>query len=36
MFTMFTEKKVSEDKNKIDNEQVESIAQKPMPSIWYD
>ena len=33
---MLTEKEVRDDKNKIDNEQVESRAQKPMPSIWYD
>ena len=33
---MLTEKEFRDDKNKIDNEQVESSAQKPMPSIWYD
>ena len=30
---MLTEKEVRDDKNKIDNKQVESSAQKPMPSI---
>jgi hypothetical protein len=33
---MLTEKEVRDDKNKIDNKQVESSAQKPMPSIWYN
>ena len=33
---MLTEKEVMDDKNKIDNQQVESSAQNPMPSIWYD
>jgi len=33
---MFTEIEINDDKTKIDNKQVESSAQKPMPSIWYD
>jgi len=33
---MLTEKEVRDDKNKIDTKQVESSAQKPMPSIWYN
>ena len=33
---MLTEKKVRDDKNKIDTQKVESSAQKPMPSIWYN
>ena len=33
---MLTEKEVRDDKNKIGTKQVESSAQKPMPSIWYN
>ena len=33
---MLTEKEVRDDKNKIDTKQVESSAQKLMPSIWYN
>ena len=33
---MLTEKEVRDEKKEIDNNQVESSAQKPMPSIWYD
>lgn len=33
---MLTEKEIRDDKNEIDNKQVESSAQNPMPSIWYD
>ena len=33
---MLTEKEIRDDKNEIDNKQVESSAQYPMPSIWYD
>ena len=33
---MLTEKEMNDDKTKIDNKQVESSAQKPMPSIWYN
>jgi predicted MPP superfamily phosphohydrolase len=31
-----TEKEMNDDKTKIDTKQVESSAQKPMPSIWYN
>ena len=33
---MLTEKEIRDDKNEIDNKQVESSEQYPMPSIWYD
>ena len=33
---MLTEKEIRDDKNEIDTKQVESSAQNPMPSIWYD
>jgi len=33
---MLTENEVRDDKKKIDYKQVETSAQKPMPSIWYN
>ena len=33
---MLTEKEIRDNEKKIDNKQVESSAQKPMPSIWYN
>ena len=33
---MYSEMELRDNEKEVDNEQVESSAQKPMPSIWYD